>query len=64
VLNDALRSRQLVLLPANSAVQIIRALDLAEKLRLRVVLYGGSTRNTASARSALQAGNVVEGRQS
>src|SRR5207245_2016762 len=41
VLNDALRSRQLVLLPANNAVQIIRALDLAEKLKLRVVLYGG-----------------------
>src|SRR2546426_1634347 len=41
VLNDALRSRQLVLLPANNAVQIIRALDLAEKLNLRVVLYGG-----------------------
>ncbi len=41
VLNDALRSRQLVLLPANNAVQIIRALDLAEKLKLRAVLYGG-----------------------
>ncbi len=41
VLDHALRSQQLVLLPANNENQILRGLDLAEKLKLRAALYGG-----------------------
>ncbi|HYL67753.1 MAG TPA: amidohydrolase family protein [Candidatus Limnocylindria bacterium] len=41
VINQSLRSNEIVLLPANSAVQILRALRLADEWRISVVLLGG-----------------------
>jgi len=41
VLSRALQNNELVLLPANNSVQILRALRLANEWRLRAVLYGG-----------------------
>jgi imidazolonepropionase-like amidohydrolase len=38
--SDALAAKRPVLLPAGTAVQIARALDLAQELKLRPVLYG------------------------
>ena len=41
VLNRALQNNQTVLLPANNAIQIVRAIRLAEEWKVRAVLYGG-----------------------
>lgn len=40
-LDRVLREHELVLLPANTSAQILRALELAEKLGVRAALYGG-----------------------
>jgi hypothetical protein len=40
VINKSLRSNEIVLLPANSSVQILRALRLAEEWKISVVLLG------------------------
>jgi hypothetical protein len=42
-LADALEDRALVLIPANNATQIRRALELAERWHVNGVLYGGQT---------------------
>jgi imidazolonepropionase-like amidohydrolase len=41
VLSRALQNNELVLLPANNAIQIVRALRLADEWKVRAVLYGG-----------------------
>ena len=41
VLADALEDHALVLIPANTSLQIRRALDLADRWKLKSVLYGG-----------------------
>jgi Amidohydrolase family len=41
VLSQAMQSKEIVLLPANNAVQILRALRLADEWKIRAVLYGG-----------------------
>jgi len=41
VINKSLRSNEIVLLPANSSVQILRALRLADEWKISVVLLGG-----------------------
>ncbi len=41
VLSRALQNNELVLLPANNSIQIIRALRLADEWKVRAVLYGG-----------------------
>jgi imidazolonepropionase-like amidohydrolase len=41
VLNRALQNNEIVLLPANNAIQIVRAVRLADEWKVRVVLYGG-----------------------
>ena len=41
VLSRALQNNEIVLLPANNSVQILRALRLADEWKVRAVLYGG-----------------------
>jgi imidazolonepropionase-like amidohydrolase len=41
VLNEAAKRNEIVMLPANNSVQILRALRLADEWKLRAVLYGG-----------------------
>ena len=41
VLNRALQNNETVLLPANNAIQIMRAIRLANEWKARAVLYGG-----------------------
>jgi imidazolonepropionase-like amidohydrolase len=41
ILSRALQNNEVVLLPANNSIQIIRALRLAEEWKIRAVLYGG-----------------------
>jgi hypothetical protein len=41
VLNRALQNNEIVLLPANNAIQIVRAIRLADEWKVRAVLYGG-----------------------
>jgi imidazolonepropionase-like amidohydrolase len=41
VLSRAVQNNELVLLPANNSIQIIRALRLADEWKIRAVLYGG-----------------------
>jgi imidazolonepropionase-like amidohydrolase len=41
ILSRALQNNELVLLPANNSIQIIRALRLADEWKVRAVLYGG-----------------------
>jgi len=41
LINQCLRSNEIVLLPANSSVQILRALRLADEWRISAVLQGG-----------------------
>jgi imidazolonepropionase-like amidohydrolase len=41
VLSRALQNNEIVLLPANNSIQIIRALRLADDWKIRAVLYGG-----------------------
>jgi imidazolonepropionase-like amidohydrolase len=41
VLSRALQNNELVLLPANNSIQIVRALRLADQWKVRAVLYGG-----------------------
>jgi imidazolonepropionase-like amidohydrolase len=41
VLNRALQNNEIVLLPANNAIQIVRAVRLAAEWKVRAVLYGG-----------------------
>jgi imidazolonepropionase-like amidohydrolase len=41
VLNRALQNNEIVLLPANNAIQIVRALRLTDEWKVRAVLYGG-----------------------
>jgi imidazolonepropionase-like amidohydrolase len=41
IINKSLRGNEVVLLPANSAVQILRALRLADEWRISAILQGG-----------------------
>jgi imidazolonepropionase-like amidohydrolase len=41
VLSRALQNNEIVLLPANNSIQIVRALRLADEWKIRAVLYGG-----------------------
>jgi imidazolonepropionase-like amidohydrolase len=41
VLSRALQNNETVLLPANNAIQIVRAIRLADEWKVRAVLYGG-----------------------
>ena len=41
ILNRALQNNEIVLLPANNTIQILRALRLADEWKIRAVLYGG-----------------------
>jgi imidazolonepropionase-like amidohydrolase len=41
ILSHALQNNEIVLLPANNSIQIIRALRLADEWKIRAVLYGG-----------------------
>jgi len=41
ILSRALQNNELVLLPANNSIQIVRALRLADEWKIRAVLYGG-----------------------
>jgi hypothetical protein len=41
MLNRALQRKEIVLLPGNNSVQILRALRLADEWKIRAVLYGG-----------------------
>ena len=41
VLSSALQNNEIVLLPANNSIQILRALRLADEWKVRAVLYGG-----------------------
>jgi imidazolonepropionase-like amidohydrolase len=41
VLNRALQNKEVVLLPANNSIQIVRAIRLAAEWKVRAVLYGG-----------------------
>jgi imidazolonepropionase-like amidohydrolase len=41
VLNEAAKRNEIVMLPANNSVQILRALRLADEWKIRAVLYGG-----------------------
>jgi hypothetical protein len=41
IINQSLRTNQIVLLPANSSIQILRALRLADEWRISAVLLGG-----------------------
>jgi Amidohydrolase family len=41
VLSRALQNNEIVLLPANNSIQIVRALRLANEWKIRAVLYGG-----------------------
>jgi Amidohydrolase family len=41
VLNRALQRKEIVLLPGNNSVQILRALRLADEWKVRAVIYGG-----------------------
>jgi imidazolonepropionase-like amidohydrolase len=41
ILRRAVQNNELVLLPANNSIQIIRALRLADEWKIRAVLYGG-----------------------
>jgi imidazolonepropionase-like amidohydrolase len=41
ILSRALQNNEIVLLPANNAIQIVRALRLADEWKIRAVLYGG-----------------------
>jgi imidazolonepropionase-like amidohydrolase len=41
VLSEAAKRNEIVMLPANNSVQILRALRLADEWKLRAVLYGG-----------------------
>ena len=41
ILSRALQNNEVVLLPANNSIQIIRALRLADEWKIRAVLYGG-----------------------
>jgi len=40
-LAEALEDRALVLIPANNDIQLLRALDLADRWRVRAAIYGG-----------------------
>jgi hypothetical protein len=41
VLSRALQNNEIVLLPANNTIQIVRAIRLADEWKVRAVLYGG-----------------------
>jgi hypothetical protein len=41
VLNRALQTKEIVLLPGNNSIQILRSLRLADEWKIRAVLYGG-----------------------
>src|SRR5580658_2357830 len=41
VLSRALQNNEIVLLPANNSIQIVRAIRLADEWKVRAVLYGG-----------------------
>jgi imidazolonepropionase-like amidohydrolase len=41
VLSQAMQNKEIVLLPANNSIQILRALRLADEWKIRAVLYGG-----------------------
>ncbi|MGA7922075.1 MAG: amidohydrolase family protein [Candidatus Acidiferrales bacterium] len=41
VLSQAIQNKEIVLLPANNSIQILRALRLADEWKIRAVLYGG-----------------------
>src|SRR5580693_1422919 len=41
VLNCALQRKEIVLLPGNNSIQILRSLRLADEWKIRAVLYGG-----------------------
>jgi hypothetical protein len=41
ILSRALQNNEIVLLPANNSIQIIRALRLTDEWKIRAVLYGG-----------------------
>src|ERR1700723_4138176 len=41
VLNRALQANEIVLLPANNTIQILRAIRLTGEWKIRAVLYGG-----------------------
>jgi hypothetical protein len=41
VLNRALQRKEIVLLPGNNSIQILRVLRLADEWKIRAVLYGG-----------------------
>jgi imidazolonepropionase-like amidohydrolase len=41
VLSEAAKRNEIVMLPANNSVQILRALRLADEWKIRAVLYGG-----------------------
>jgi hypothetical protein len=56
VLNRALQRKQIVLLPGNNSVQILRALRLADEWKVRAVLYGGQQGYAVT--DALAAGKI------
>jgi hypothetical protein len=56
VLNRALQRKQIVLLPGNNSVQILRALRLADEWKIRAVLYGGQQGYAVT--DALAAGKI------
>jgi imidazolonepropionase-like amidohydrolase len=41
VMSEVLRNKEIVLLPANNSIQILRAMRLADEWKIRAVLYGG-----------------------
>ena len=49
VLNRALQNKEIVLLPANNTIQIVRAIRLADEWKVRAVLYGGQQGYEAAA---------------
>jgi imidazolonepropionase-like amidohydrolase len=56
VLGHALQNNELVLLPANNSIQIVRCLRLANEWKIRAVLYGGQQGYEVAA--ALAAGKI------
>jgi imidazolonepropionase-like amidohydrolase len=56
ILSRALQNNEVVLLPANNSIQIIRALRLADEWKIRAVLYGGQQGYEVAA--ALAASNI------
>ena len=56
VLNRALQKKEIVLLPGNSSVQILRALRLADEWKVRAVIYGGQQGYAVT--DALAAGKI------